>query len=248
METAASHRIDDVETCLVSTTPAPISSDVWHWSECTPGFRYPSAVPQIRFPSFYDLVMVPADWAGIRRHRRALVTGAAGRTLEIASGTGLNLRHYRRVDSLVIIDPSLGMLAESTRRTRHCPTAVILTAADGMALPFADRVFDTVVLTLSLCTIPDPRATLREVERVLAPEGELRFLEHIRHRRAWVARIQSLLTPHWRRISGGCHLDRSTRTSIEEEGFEITWSDTAAAGWLLLGVARVNPRLSGAHP
>jgi ubiquinone/menaquinone biosynthesis C-methylase UbiE len=124
-----------------------------------------------RFPSFYDLVMVPADLLGMRRHRRAVVSGAKGRILEIAAGTGLNLRHYSQVESLVAVDISDEMLSSLQRRAARTDALVQTAVAGGELLPFRDGSFDTVVITLSLCTIPDPEAALAEVRRVLTVDG-----------------------------------------------------------------------------
>ena len=193
------------------------------------------------FPSFYDLVMVPADLLGMRRHRRALISGAQGRTLEIAAGTGLNLRHYRQVESLVAVDISAEMLSSLQRRVAQTDVLVQTAVAGGELLPFRDGSFDTVVITLSLCTIPDPEAALDEVARVLRTDGELRFLEHVRHRRRWVARLQAALTPGWKKISGGCHLDRNSAATIAASGFDVDWSRRGGLGWLVSGVARARP-------
>ena len=189
------------------------------------------------FPSFYDLVMVPADLLGMRRHRKALVSGARGRTLEIAAGTGLNLRHYRQVESLVAIDISAEMLSSLQRRVAQTDVLVQTAVAGGELLPFRDGLFDTVVITLSLCTIRDPEAALAEVARVLRADGELRFLEHVRHRRRSVARFQTALTPAWKKVSGGCHLDRTSAATIAASGFDVAWSRRDGLGWLVSGVA-----------
>jgi ubiquinone/menaquinone biosynthesis C-methylase UbiE len=190
-----------------------------------------------RFPSFYDLVMVPADLLGMRRHRRAVVSGAKGRILEIAAGTGLNLRHYSQVESLVAVDISDEMLSSLQRRAARTDALVQTAVAGGELLPFRDGSFDTVVITLSLCTIPDPEAALAEVRRVLTVDGVLRFLEHVRHRRGWVARLQTALTPGWRKVSGGCHLDRRSADIIAGSGFDIAGSRRGGFGWLVSGVA-----------
>lgn len=181
--------------------------------------------------------MVPADLLGMREYRKALISGAKGRTLEIAAGTGLNLRHYRRVESLVAIDISAEMLSSLERRVSPNVVPAHTAVAGGELLPFRDGSFDTVVITLSLCTIPDPEAALAEVRRVLTEDGELRFLEHVRHRRGWVARLQSALTPGWKKVSGGCHLDRASADTIAASRFEVAWSRPGGLGWLVSGVA-----------
>lgn len=193
---------------------------------------------RISFPSFYDLVMVPADLLGMRKYRKSVVSGAKGRTLEIAAGTGLNLRHYRQVGSLVAVDISAEMLSSLQRRVAQNVVPVQTAVAGGELLPFRDGSFDTVVITLSLCTIPDPEAALAEVRRILTENGELRFLEHVRHRRGWVARLQTALTPGWKKVSGGCHLDRTSGETIAAAGFDIARSRRGGLGWLVSGVAR----------
>ena len=192
---------------------------------------------RLSFPSVYDLVMVPADWAGLRRQRRAIVAGADGRVLEVAAGTGLNLRHYRRASSVTAIDLSRDMINKLAARTPTGGFSAFTATAAAEALPFADDRFDTVVLTLSLCTIPDAALAVNEIKRVLKPDGSFRFLEHTLHRRRWIRALQRSFTPGWRKIAGGCHLDRPTVETIEQAGFELTWSRRSALGWLTLGVA-----------
>lgn len=197
---------------------------------------------RLRFPPVYDLVMVPADWAGLRRHRRAVVAGARGRVLEVAAGTGLNLRHYCQADSIFAVDKSPDMIEQLSVRIPQTDVSVHTTPAGAERLPFADDCFDTVVVTLSLCTIPDTARAINEIKRVLKPDGSLRFLEHTAHPRRFIRRLQRLLTPGWKRVSSGCHLDRPTVHAIEKAGFTLAWSRRAGLGWLALGVATVTPR------
>jgi ubiquinone/menaquinone biosynthesis C-methylase UbiE len=97
---------------------------------------------------------------------------------------------------------------------------VRLLEASAESLPFGDDEFDTVVFALSLCTIPDPRAALAESRRVLVTEGRLVFLEHVRAERHWAAALQDRIAPAWRRVAGGCNLNRDTVSAISEQ-FEI---------------------------
>ena len=98
------------------------------------------------------------------------------------------------------------------------------------ALPFRGAAFDTVLSGLVFCSVPDPRQGLREVRRVLRPDGQLRMLEHVRATRAWKARLQDLLQPAWTRITGGCHPNRETERAVEAGGFRIDAESRRAKG------------------
>jgi ubiquinone/menaquinone biosynthesis C-methylase UbiE len=129
----------------------------------------------------YDPFLALGERRGMAAHRRALLAGARGRVLEVGAGTGLNLAFYpASLDELVLTEPDAAMRARLRRRVaRRRPHATV--AADrAEALPFADGSFDTVVCTLVLCTVPDPAAALAEFRRVLAPDGRLLFIEHLR--------------------------------------------------------------------
>jgi ubiquinone/menaquinone biosynthesis C-methylase UbiE len=192
----------------------------------------------LNFPNFYDVFMFPFEWAGNRRRRHGLVAQAAGRTLEIGVGTGLNLPFYRDATSIVGIDPQTSKLERAAARARRAPCPVRLVEASAEALPFADHEFDTVVVSLSLCTIPDDRAAIAEMKRVLHPEGRLLFLEHVRPRRGWLGRIFDFFTPGWKRIAGGCHLNRDTVGNITAAGFEVEYVNAGNGGIFVDGVAR----------
>lgn len=165
------------------------------------------------------------------------MAGAEGQVLEVAAGTGLNLQHYRRAGSVTAVDLSREMVDRLTHRVPPVDLPVYLATAAAEGLPFANNRFDTVVLTLSLCTIPDAAFAVDEIKRVLKPGGSFRFLEHTLHRRRWIRALQRSFTPGWRKIAGGCHLDRPTVDTIEQAGFELTWSKRSGLGWLTLGVA-----------
>jgi ubiquinone/menaquinone biosynthesis C-methylase UbiE len=155
--------------------------------------------------------------------RRRLLEAAGGEVLDVGGGTGANLPHlsWRHLHRLVLLDPSPGMLARARRRARKLRVEAQLVRGRAELLPFQAQSFDTVVFTLSLCTIADPVAALREAHRVLRPDGRLLVLEHVRAASPELARWQDRLTPLWKPIGGGCHLNRDTRATIEGAGFRF---------------------------
>lgn len=159
-------------------------------------------------------------------YRRRLVEGATGCVLEIGAGSGLNLPLYNQaVTGVLAIDTSPPLLSMARQHQRHAPVPFELIEASGETLPLADGSIDTAVTSWTLCSIADALAALREVRRVLKPSGRLRFVEHGRAPDAAVRRWQDLLTPAWKHLAGGCHLNRPIRQLVEEAGFEIEQFD-----------------------
>ncbi len=170
--------------------------------------------------AIYDAFMFPQELLGLRRQRVRTAGAATGSVLELGVGTGLNLPHYTSAGEVVGIDPNPHMLRRAQRRAEKAPCPVRLVEADAQDLPFGEHEFDTVVVTLSFCTIPDPAVAVAEARRVLKPDGRFLFFEHVRSEKPWVARLQRGVTPAWKRVAGGCHLNRSTVATIEGE-FEL---------------------------
>ena len=190
--------------------------------------------------SVYDTVMLPIEAFGIREQRRRIGAAARGRVLELGAGTGAMLEHYGdQVEEVVATDPDPHMLSRAVPRRHPAAVPVDLRQVDAQDLPFDDASFDTVVVALSLCTIPDPDRALAEARRVLRPDGRLLFVEHVRSGRPFLARLQSSLTPAWRKVAGGCHLDRDTVASIERAGFRIDhlWRNGDGKGTIVQGHA-----------
>ena len=160
-------------------------------------------------------------------YRQRTIETARGLVLEVGVGSGLNLPFYSRaVDRVCGIDLSLELLRLAQTRTADTLVPVSLLQASGEHVPFADAVFNTVVMTWTLCSIASPLAALIEMRRVLKPGGDLFFVEHGLSPELRIARWQHWLTPCWKRIGGGCHLDRKVDDLIRAAGFRIEAMDT----------------------
>jgi ubiquinone/menaquinone biosynthesis C-methylase UbiE len=156
------------------------------------------------------------------RYRRSAVDMARGVVLEVGVGSGLNLPLYGRVvDNIFAVDPSPELIRLAGKRSADAPVPISLFQASAEELPFTNAVFDTVLMTWTLCSIPHPAAALIEIRRVLKPGGRLLFVEHGLSPKPRVARWQHWLTPCWSHISGGCHLDRKTDDLIRAAGFRL---------------------------
>jgi ubiquinone/menaquinone biosynthesis C-methylase UbiE len=175
-------------------------------------------------PRLTDIAMSSREFAP---YRTRTIAAARGRVLEIGVGSGLNLPLYgSEVTEIIAIDPSSELLALARK---HADNRTTLMSASAEALPFADDAFDTVVTTWTLCSIPSAAQALREVNRVLRPDGRLLFAEHGLAPEAGVARWQHRLTPCWRCLAGGCHLDRKIDDLITAAGFRL---DSIETGYL----------------
>jgi SAM-dependent methyltransferase len=164
----------------------------------------------------YDWFMSGSERAGLRDRRRELLGRARGRCLEIGAGTGLNLELWpESIDSLVLSEPDPHMAAQLRKRVARSERSAQVVQAPGERLPFDDSSFDSVAITLVLCTVPNPNAVLREVARVLRPGGEMLFLEHVRAEDPRLARWQDRLHGLWYAFGHGCNCNRATLTTIE---------------------------------
>lgn len=196
----------------------------------------------------YDRVLAGAERAGLAADRAALLADATGHVLEIGPGTGANLAYLPPDASRVtLVEPSPAMRARLRTRIAAGTDAhdvrppLEVLAASGDRLPVPDASVDTVVMTLVLCSVPDPAAVLAEVRRVLVPGGRLLLLEHVAAPDARRRRLQRALTPVWRRVAQGCHLDRDTRAALRAAGFD----DADVAEHRIPGTGPIGPALIG---
>jgi ubiquinone/menaquinone biosynthesis C-methylase UbiE len=170
-------------------------------------------------PQVIELTMRQKNFAPFRER----TAGAAhGRVLEIGIGSGLNLGSYHPdIETVCGVDPSAELLTKARDRVANVRFPVRLLEASSENLPLENRSFDTIVMTFTLCSIPDAAAALLEIRRVLKPEGELLFAEHGRAPDSEVMLWQDRLTPIWKRIGGGCHLNRKVDDLIQAAGFRL---------------------------
>jgi ubiquinone/menaquinone biosynthesis C-methylase UbiE len=184
--------------------------------------------------SFYrDLVLPRLCHLSMRNrrllpYRRRVIAQAEGRVLEIGIGSGLNIPLYgAAVKEIVALDPSAPLIAMSRRLSTSSQIPVNLLEASAEVIPLDDHSVDTVVMTWTLCSIPEAVCAVAEMRRVLKPRGRLVFVEHGLAPDKTVRWWQDTLTPAWKRLSGGCHLNRPIRAIIEEGGFRIDRLETA---------------------
>jgi ubiquinone/menaquinone biosynthesis C-methylase UbiE len=172
----------------------------------------------------YDRILRPAEEAGLAAWRAELLRGLSGDVLEVGAGTGANLPHYpRSIRRLVLTEPDPHMRKRLERKLAEDgePNGEV---ADGSldGLPFPDATFDAVVATLVLCSVGDPARALREVRRVLKPDGRFVFIEHVAGGAgSSLSRWQGRLEPIWKRLAGNCHLTRRTEEALHAAGFTL---------------------------
>jgi len=160
-------------------------------------------------------------------YRRRVVPAAEGRVLEIGVGSGHNLPFYtQKVELVMGLDPSPKLLSMARRAARPASIPFGFIEGSAEAIPLEDGSVDTVVTTWTLCSIPDASRSLHEMHRVLKPAGRLLFVEHGRAPEPNVRRWQDRLTPVWKRVGGGCHLNRAIGTLIENAGFQFERIET----------------------
>ena len=169
------------------------------------------------------LIDVTCGLEQIAEQRRRIVPQATGRVLELGFGSGRNLPFYdpSRVEKLWGLEPSHEMLKLAGPRAAHGRFPVTFLRASAEAIPLGSGSIDTAVSTYTLCTVSDPLRALREVARVLKPGAQLLFAEHGRAPEAGVLKWQARLTPVWKKVAGGCHLDRDIPNLLRHAGFEI---------------------------
>jgi SAM-dependent methyltransferase len=171
----------------------------------------------------YDPFLWFGERAGMRRRRSTLLHDAVGRVVEIGAGTGLNVEHYPDgITELVVAEPESTMRRRLARRVQRHSRVARIVDSPAERLPLPDASVDTIVSTFVLCTVDEPERALREIARVLRPDGQLLFIEHVRASSGFLATCQDHLLEPWRRFAGGCRCNRPTVELMRACGFDVT--------------------------
>jgi ubiquinone/menaquinone biosynthesis C-methylase UbiE len=183
----------------------------------------PDSVHHPLFARFFEKIGAYAGKLGQNEHRTQLLKDVSGSVIEVGAGNGLNFPFYPvEVDRVLAVEPEAYFRGKAREAARN--VEVPIQVIDGLAgsLPVDDHEFDVGVFCLVLCSVPDQRAALDDMFRVIKPGGELRFYEHVEAEKPRVRKLQGALEPIWKRAAGGCHLTRDTASAIAEAGFEMT--------------------------
>lgn len=187
-----------------------------------------------RFVQLYDKAMWPLEKWKLHQVRKNIVSQAKGRVLEIGSGTGVNFPYYSPEVQVDAVEPDPMMRNKSLERLNKLnPHSITTHLAGAERLPFPDDTFDTVIGTLVFCTIPEPEKALEELYRVSKPGAALYLFEHVKVNHPMAARAQEKLTPIWKKICDGCHLDRETLKLVQQSEWQVTGMEPRGQGLFL---------------
>lgn len=191
-------------------------------------------------PHIYDVAMKPLEKTRFERIRAGLVRKAQGKVLEIGFGTGANFRYYRNVERVDAIEPNPAMAKQAMKRIKKIRTPIYAYQAKAEELPFPDNSFDSVVATLVFCTIPEPERALQEIRRASKPGAKVLLFEHVKMDQKVLGKTQEALTPLWKKVCDGCHLNRDTLQLVKRSGLDIE-KVTSYYGGLFLTIECRNP-------
>lgn len=204
--------------------------------------------------SFYENRILPhvidkaCSMGQVMKLRSQVVPRAKGRVLEVGMGSGINLEFYDpdRVEMVYGLEPSEGMRQKAQANLNRSSIKVEWLDLPGEKIPLKDNSIDTILLTFTLCTIPDWQAALEQMKRVLKPAGELLFLEHGESPDKVTCKWQHRITPGWKKLAGGCHLNRNIAELLKQGGFEIQELENLyiprapkIAGYIYKGIATI---------
>lgn len=190
------------------------------------------------FAFLYDFLMEPIEKRYITRWRKALLRHTKGKVLEIGAGTGVNFPLYSTCEEVIAIEPNPYMLQKAEAKVKEAMVPIEVLESKGEVLPFTNEQFDTVVVTLVMCSVDAPEKVISEIRRVLKPGGVVLFLEHVKMEQPFYSTLQNLLTPVWKRLCDGCHLNRNTEETIKQGGLTIISKQTQFSGLAVALIAK----------
>ena len=194
------------------------------------------------FAAAYRWLAGAIEAGPIGHARRDLLADARGVVVDLGAGIGSNLPHLpAAVCAVHLVEPDPHMIRQLER---GLPDHAVIHRCGAEDLPFADASIDTVLATLTLCTVHDLPRSVAEIRRVLRPDGQLLVLEHVRSSSPWIARGQDVLQGPWRWVSAGCHPNRDTTAALTVEGFDPSLLTRFATPTMLLAQEWITGRLS----
>ncbi len=188
--------------------------------------------------SAYDLMMKPLEKRAISKMRSKYISRAYGHVVELGSGTGVNLKYYNmsQVNRLHMTDIKIN---NALKKKTKAFDQVKMIQVDAEKLPYEDHSVDTVVATLLYCSVVDVQSSLNEIKRILKPAGRLIFIEHVLPHDESLAKVFNVVTPVWKHVANGCHLNRVFKDSLLKAGFKVTDSMLDKRGIFYSGEATV---------
>lgn len=202
---------------------------------------------------FYEKVILPrlinlaCSGSTIQKQREKIILHAEGDVVEIGVGSGLNFSYYDwdKINSYTAIDPSMELW--DLRKKENIPKIIepVYYETGAEEIPVNDYSADSVVMTYCFCSVEDPVKTVNEIIRILRPNGKLIFSEHALSPDQKVRKWQNRINPFWKRISGGCNLNRNTLNYLEKGGFDIDATEGMqlpgwkSSNWHIWGVIRL---------
>ncbi|GAU80065.1 class I SAM-dependent methyltransferase [Fusibacter sp. 3D3] len=183
----------------------------------------------------YDFFMAPFENNGLKDLRSTLISKSSGKCLELGIGSGANLKFYDSarithltvsdIDEVVKIESKIAENLKSFIQSSQDKTIELaqleVMQLDVENLPFDNNTFDTVVSTLIFCSVPDVMKGLSEIKRILKPTGQFIFIEHVLSKSPVASSIMNMLTPAWKKVAHGCHLNRDFESALNESGFKV---------------------------
>jgi ubiquinone/menaquinone biosynthesis C-methylase UbiE len=167
------------------------------------------------FAQFYDRMVQGMEKTHFSAVRKILLPNIDGNLLEIGTGTGANIPYLPQGGKKIFLEYNPWMLRQALKKSLREQGEPLL--GSSSALPFRDKSFDTVLVTLVLCSVGDLPMTVSEIARVLKPDGRVLILEHVKSEKMWMAALQRTITPIWKHLADGCHLDRDIGGTLQKE-------------------------------